>query len=126
MATTSLRAESACVTPASIFDERLTAYRIAKAEMDLHQARQTDGYDEEYQRAGDHLVDQHTEIMDCLLMTPCVDQRDLWNKIDVIVREEVHDNWRMASEIMAMLRCDADRLLDRSRPLPARALAAVT
>lgn len=113
------------VTPASIFDQRLSAYRIAKAEMDMHQARQEAGCGEEYERAGDHLVDNHTEAMDCLLMTPCVDQRDLWNKIDIIVREEAHDNWHMASEIMAMLRCDAERLLERARPAPAARLAAV-
>lgn len=129
MATETLQAESACAnptTPESIFDQRFTAYRLAKAEMELHCARTpaTD-YDPQRQAEFDQLVNNHTDSMDSLLMTQCHDQRDLWRKIDVIVREEICDGWHLAAPIMALLRCDADDLLDKSREAPRAPLAAV-
>lgn len=119
MATTTLGAESAHVIPVSIFGQRLSAYRMAKAELDLHYARGGPGYDEEYELEGSRLSDVHTTAMDILLMSAPKSQRDLAYKIEIIVNEKIHDGWHLADEIMAVLGCDAERLLDHR--LPARA-----
>ncbi|WP_126172859.1 hypothetical protein [Altericroceibacterium xinjiangense] len=98
--------------PDSTWSGLLASFRLAKAEMDLHCAREPqDGQHEAYEAETSRLCDIHTEALNRLLLTPCRNPQDLGSKIAVIVEEEIHDGWYMASPIMALLTEDARRIL---------------
>ncbi|MBB3990750.1 hypothetical protein [Croceicoccus naphthovorans] len=99
------------------FDELHRAYRIAKAAFDSHSAfdyapkDEPEGYQDELNR----LSSITTRAMDALLMCPVGTQRELAEKLDIIVREEIYDGWHLCDEIFAILRIDGHRVLDRRR-----------
>ena len=98
------------------FDERLRAYRIARAEMDLHHADAPAPDDNgEYDDRTNVLCDLHTAAMDALLLTPAKCQREIAQKLRIIVAEEIHDGWHLATPILALVSDDADRLLNMVR-----------
>ena len=101
---------------AHVFDTRLRAYQIAKAKADMHCAEYSlSVYDQAIQAESSTLCEVQDRATDDLLLTQARDQRDLWHKIDIIVREEAFDSRQHGGEIMELLRCDARRLLNLCR-----------
>ena len=99
----------------SSFDERLSAYRIAKATMDLQQDSVRPNGDRksliELDQKMDQLSEAHSEALDSLLLTKVSTQGELLQKLEIIVAEEVHDNWHLSAPIMALALDDARRLI---------------
>lgn len=99
----------------SSFDERLSAYRIAKATMDLQQYSEHPSGDQEslieLDQRMDRLSEAHSEALDSLLLTKANTQVELLQKLEIIVAEEVHDNWHLSAPIMALALDDARRLI---------------
>lgn len=93
------------------FAESYRAYREAKARLDLDMAIAPEHYGEVGAVEFERLNDEHVEAIDRLLMTPATTADEVAIKIDVVVAEGIHDNWHLAGPIMALLRCDASRVL---------------
>lgn len=96
------------------FTDRLRAYHIAKADLDRHQfGENPEGHEAEleFDKVTDRLSNIHTDALDGLLLSKAETRLQLLRKLEIIVAEEVHDNWHLSAPIMALALDDARRLI---------------
>ena len=84
--------------------------------MDRHHAVEPAPDDNgDYDSRTNELSDVHTAAMNALLLTPAKFQHEIAQKLRIIVAEEIHDGWHLATPILALVSEDADRLLKMVR-----------
>lgn len=97
------------------FSTALRAYRLAKAELDLHCATvtpQEEAACDAYERETARLADNSADAINGLLLLPASTQFELATKLEISHQEQVWDGWSQAHAISAILACDAERLRD--------------
>ncbi|MEO1921832.1 MAG: hypothetical protein ABGW84_08115 [Sphingomonadaceae bacterium] len=66
---------------------------------------------EEEQAKFDELASMHADAIDDLMLLPAPTVGAFIEKIEIFHRNDLADGWWRASEIVAIMACDADRLL---------------
>lgn len=92
------------------FEEKLSAYMLAKAAQDQHYASDIEGTGKGYDERDSQLDDVRTDTLDALLLMPARNGWQLSTKMRIIIQEEAVTNYYLAQPILALLADDIRRV----------------
>lgn len=90
---------------------RLQEYRKLDAELALHCAYDSGDDPDYYEAESNRLASLHADAIDDLMLIPAPTVGAFIEKVEIFHRNGLADGWWRGTEIMAIMACDAERLL---------------
>lgn len=94
-----------------VWARRLQEYRKIDGKLTAASATPISDESEEEERQFDELAASHAHAIDDLMLIPAPTVGALIEKIQIFDRNRLADGWWRGTEIMAIMACDAERLL---------------